>query len=86
MAKPAPMSETITAKPKTPAMVPASVPRLRITPKPTIRFDGPPALVRAFPTWLGLTRFAKYALPAGLAQPSGAASALRRVTRSASTP
>jgi len=34
-----------------------------------IRFDGPPALVRAFPTWLGLTRFAKYALPD---QPSGA--------------
>ena len=30
-----------------------------------IRFEGPPALVRAFPTWLGLTRFAKYALPAG---------------------
>jgi hypothetical protein len=29
-----------------------------------IRFEGPPALVRAFPTWLGLTRFAKYALPA----------------------
>ena len=28
-----------------------------------IRFDGPPGLVRAFPTWLGLTRFAKYALP-----------------------
>ena len=28
-----------------------------------IRFDGPPALVRAFPTWLGLTRFAKYARP-----------------------
>lgn len=28
-----------------------------------IRFDGPPALVRAFPTWLGLTKFAKYALP-----------------------
>lgn len=26
-----------------------------------IRFDGPPALIRAFPTWLGLTRFAKYA-------------------------
>jgi DNA-binding HxlR family transcriptional regulator len=30
-----------------------------------IRFDGPPALVRAFPTWLGLTRFAKYALSTG---------------------
>jgi hypothetical protein len=26
-----------------------------------IRFEGPAALVRAFPTWLGLTRFAKYA-------------------------
>lgn len=29
-----------------------------------IRFDGPPALVRAFPTWLVQTRFAKYAVPA----------------------
>jgi hypothetical protein len=37
-----------------------------------IRFDGPPALVRAFPTWLGLTRFARYALPASGDQPSSA--------------
>lgn len=29
-----------------------------------IRLDGPPELVKAFPTWLGMTRFAKYALPA----------------------
>jgi DNA-binding HxlR family transcriptional regulator len=29
-----------------------------------IELDGPPDLVRAFPTWLGSTRFAKYALPA----------------------
>ncbi|HSO28500.1 MAG TPA: helix-turn-helix domain-containing protein [Candidatus Sulfomarinibacteraceae bacterium] len=29
-----------------------------------IRLDGPPDLVRDFPTWLGVTRFAKYALPA----------------------
>jgi DNA-binding HxlR family transcriptional regulator len=28
-----------------------------------IRLDGPPDLVRAFPTWLGVTRFARYALP-----------------------
>ena len=28
-----------------------------------IRLDGPPALVRAFPTWLGVSRFAKYAPP-----------------------
>ncbi len=34
-----------------------------------IRFDGPPALVRAFPTWLGLTRFAKYALPTSTGRP-----------------
>jgi hypothetical protein len=27
-----------------------------------IDLDGPPELVRAFPTWLGVTRFAKYAL------------------------
>jgi DNA-binding HxlR family transcriptional regulator len=27
-----------------------------------IRLDGSPDLVRAFPTWLGVTRFAKYAL------------------------
>jgi len=26
-----------------------------------IRLDGPPDLVRAFPTWLGVSRFAKYA-------------------------
>jgi hypothetical protein len=38
-----------------------------------IRFDGPPVLLRAFPTWLGLTRFAKYALPARIEQPSGTA-------------
>jgi DNA-binding HxlR family transcriptional regulator len=31
-----------------------------------IRLDGPSALVRAFPTWLGLTRYAKYALPASV--------------------
>ena len=37
-----------------------------------IRFDGPPALVRAFPTWLGLTRFAKFALPARGDHPSSA--------------
>jgi DNA-binding HxlR family transcriptional regulator len=37
-----------------------------------IRFDGPPSLVRAFPTWLGLTRFAKYALPTSGGQPSAA--------------
>jgi hypothetical protein len=30
-----------------------------------IQLDGPPDLVRAFPTWLGVTRFAKYALPGG---------------------
>ena len=33
-----------------------------------IRLDGPPELVRAFPTWLGVTRFARYSLgsaPAG---------------------
>jgi DNA-binding HxlR family transcriptional regulator len=29
----------------------------------SIRLDGPPDLVRAFPTWLGVTRFARYALP-----------------------
>ena len=29
-----------------------------------IQLEGPPDLVRAFPTWLGVTRFAKYALPA----------------------
>jgi hypothetical protein len=29
-----------------------------------IEMDGPSDLVRAFPTWLGPTRFAKYALPA----------------------
>ena len=29
-----------------------------------IQMDGDPDLVRAFPTWLGVTRFAKYALPA----------------------
>ena len=34
-----------------------------------IRLDGPPDLVRDFPTWLGMTRFAKYALP-GAAQPA----------------
>ena len=28
-----------------------------------IEMDGPADLVRAFPTWLGPTRFAKYALP-----------------------
>ncbi len=28
-----------------------------------IRLDGPPDLVGAFPSWLGMTRFAKYALP-----------------------
>jgi DNA-binding HxlR family transcriptional regulator len=28
-----------------------------------IRLDGPPELVGAFPSWLGMTRFAKYALP-----------------------
>jgi len=28
-----------------------------------IRLDGPNDLVRGFPTWLGVTRFAKYALP-----------------------
>ena len=28
-----------------------------------IEMDGAPDLVRAFPTWLGPTRFAKYALP-----------------------
>jgi len=37
-----------------------------------IRFEGPPALVHAFPTWLGLTRFAKYALPASGDLPSSA--------------
>ncbi|MDQ6794175.1 MAG: hypothetical protein M3067_05040 [Chloroflexota bacterium] len=26
-----------------------------------IRLEGTPALVRAFPTWLGVSRFAKYA-------------------------
>jgi DNA-binding HxlR family transcriptional regulator len=30
-----------------------------------IQLDGPPDLVRAFPSWLGMTRFARYALPAG---------------------
>ena len=30
-----------------------------------IELDGPPDLVRAFPTWLGVTRFAKYAKPLG---------------------
>ena len=28
-----------------------------------IELDGPPDLVRAFPTWLSVTRFAKYAKP-----------------------
>jgi len=37
-----------------------------------IRFEGPPALVHAFPTWLGLTRFAKYALRASGDLPSSA--------------
>jgi DNA-binding HxlR family transcriptional regulator len=36
-----------------------------------IRFDGDPALERAFPTWLGVTRFAKYARPTA-ARPSRA--------------
>ncbi len=27
-----------------------------------IHLEGPPDLVRAFPTWLGVTRFAKYAV------------------------
>ena len=35
----------------------------------TIKLEGPPDLVRAFPTWLGVTRFARYALP----QPLGPA-------------
>jgi len=29
----------------------------------SLRLDGPPNLVRAFPTWIGRTRYAKYALP-----------------------
>ena len=29
-----------------------------------VQLNGPPDLVRAFPTWFGATRFAKYALPA----------------------
>lgn len=29
-----------------------------------VRLDGQPGLVRAFPTWLEVTPFAKYALPA----------------------
>jgi DNA-binding HxlR family transcriptional regulator len=29
-----------------------------------VRLDGPPKLVRAFPTWMGETRYAKYARPA----------------------
>jgi DNA-binding HxlR family transcriptional regulator len=48
----------------------------------SIRLDGPPDLVRAFPTWLGVTRFARYALPQPLAPathreplPSGATAA-----------
>jgi len=27
-----------------------------------VQFEGPPELARAFPTWLGMTRFAKYSL------------------------
>jgi len=29
-----------------------------------IRLEGTPALVRAFPTWLGVSRFAKYGIRA----------------------
>ncbi len=35
-----------------------------------IRFDGPPALVRTFPTWLGLTRYARYALTPSATRPA----------------
>jgi hypothetical protein len=41
-----------------------------------IKLDGPPALVKAFPTWLYPTRFAKHARPAtttsAIAQAAGA--------------
>lgn len=46
-----------------------------------IRFDGPPALVRAFPTWLGLTRFAKYAVTTEAERPIA-----QRASGPASTP
>ena len=35
-----------------------------------IRLDGPPHLVKAFPTWLYQSRFAKYALPTGIPAPT----------------
>ena len=39
-----------------------------------IRLEGTPALVRAFPTWLGVSRFAKYATwPPSITQPTLAA-------------
>ena len=40
-----------------------------------IRLEGPPDLVRAFPTWLGVTRFAKYA-PQALRLPDAALEAV----------
>jgi len=38
-----------------------------------IHLEGPPDLVRAFPTWLGVTRFAKYAVEGTRASPLSAA-------------
>ena len=47
-----------------------------------IRLDGPPELVRAFPTWLGVTRFAKYATRSGPLDGSAARTMGPRSTRS----
>ncbi len=38
----------------------------------SVRLEGRPDLVRSFPTWLGVTRFARYALPAPASTPSAA--------------
>jgi len=46
-----------------------------------IRLDGPPALVRAFPTWLGVSRFAKYAPAAARADRKGGRGGLRHEPR-----
>jgi hypothetical protein len=35
-----------------------------------IRLEGLPDLVRAFPTWLGVTRFAQYAVDEGRLEPA----------------